>query len=232
MNEIISKWNLTKNLSEEEMLKIIESVDYKKQTIYRTKAKSLGLEKEKFYELFLSSIEDNYKKITVLKDLYSYEEYKKKEVEKLDDIIRKIYEPTKKEIQSDLDYINLVFQTFGVRVSLERLSYLSPFKEFIFESINNVMQELEKISKELSLPLNNFKVLKKYQDIHGGLRDKIADEIFSLYNNYLLEDKFLDVFPIKRDEEGKVSKICTNRYYDYKELYLDINLTENDKIKS
>lgn len=33
MNKIISEWNFTKNLSEEEMLKIIESVDYKKQTI-------------------------------------------------------------------------------------------------------------------------------------------------------------------------------------------------------
>lgn len=95
------------------------------------------------------------------------------------------------------------------------------------------MKELENISKELNLPFNNFKVLKKYQDTYGGLRDKIADEIFSLYTNYSLEEcNFLDVFPIKRNEEGNVSKICTNRYYDYKELYLDINLIENDKIKS
>lgn len=47
-------------------------------TDYRAKAKSLGLEKENFYKFFLLSIEDNYKKSEILKNIYSsYENIRK-----------------------------------------------------------------------------------------------------------------------------------------------------------
>lgn len=82
-----------------------------------------------------------------------------------------------------------------------------------------VLSKLNDIAKELSLELEDIKVLYKYQNRYGGLYGKVADDIFSIYTK-----DSASVYGVRIDDDGLVTHVKKTPSGEYEPvLFSDSN---------